>query len=85
MAEMKPEFARIQDPSNQNCAQCHGVVHEGSEPLLLDACDLSQPQTATTGQVISGQKINASGLNLADKSRLTYAWDIHAERGLQMY
>jgi thiosulfate reductase cytochrome b subunit len=81
--ELKPEFVRIQDPTNQNCAQCHGVVHEGSEPLALDACDLSQPQTATTGQVISGQKINASGLNLADKNSLTYAWDVHAERGLK--
>jgi thiosulfate reductase cytochrome b subunit len=80
---LKPEAAQIQDPSNQNCAQCHGVVHEGKEPLMLAACDLSQPQTATTGQVISGQKINASGLNLADKANLTHAWDIHAERGLQ--
>lgn len=80
---LKPDFVRIQDPSNENCAQCHGVVHEGKEPLLLEACDLSQPQTATTGQVISGQKINASGLNLAGKSSLTYAWDIHAERGLK--
>jgi thiosulfate reductase cytochrome b subunit len=80
---LKPEAAQIQDPSNQNCAQCHGVVHEGKEPLLLAACDLSQPQTATTGQVVSGQKINASGLNLADKASLTHAWDVHAERGLQ--
>jgi thiosulfate reductase cytochrome b subunit len=44
---------------------------------------LNQPQTATTGQVISGQKIGESGLNLAGKSKLTYAWDIHAERGLK--
>ncbi len=80
---LKPELAQIQDPTNQNCAQCHGVVHEGKEPLLLDACDLGQTQTATTGQVISGQKINASGLNLADKRSLTHAWDIHAERGLK--
>lgn len=81
--ELKPEMARIQDPTNQNCAQCHGLVHEGSDPLLLDACDLSQQQTATTGQVISGQKISDSGLNLAGKSSLTHAWDVHAERGLK--
>jgi thiosulfate reductase cytochrome b subunit len=81
--ELKTEIVRIQDPTNQNCAQCHGVVHEGSEPLLLDACDLNQPQTATTGQVISDQKINASGLNLDDKGSLTHAWDVHAERGLK--
>ena len=80
---LKPELARIQDPTNQNCAQCHGVIHEGSEPLLLNACDLDQPQTATTGQVISAQRINQSGLNLSDKGSLTHAWDVHAERGLQ--
>ncbi len=81
--ELKPEYVRIQDPTNENCAQCHGVAHEGKAPLTLSACDLGQPQTATTGQVISGQKIGDSGLNLTDKSELTYAWDIHAERGLK--
>ncbi|MCO5244324.1 MAG: cytochrome b/b6 domain-containing protein [Anaerolineae bacterium] len=81
--ELKPEFVRIQDPTNENCAQCHGVVHDGATPLTLEACDLDNPQTATTGQVISGQKISESGLNLADKGKLTYAWDIHAERGLK--
>ena len=81
--ELKPEFVRIQDPTNENCAQCHGVAHDGKTPLTLDACDLNNPQTATTGQVISGQKISESGLNLADKGELTYPWDIHAERGLK--
>lgn len=81
--ELKPEFVRIQDPTNQNCAQCHGVVHEGEAPLTLAACDLDNPQTATTGQVISPQKISESGLNLTDKRDLSDAWDIHAERGLK--
>ncbi len=81
--ELKPEFVRIQDPTNANCAQCHGVAHEGKAPLTLEACDLSQPQTATTGQVISAQKIGESGLNLAGKDQLSFAWDIHAERGLK--
>ncbi|MCB0205833.1 MAG: cytochrome b/b6 domain-containing protein [Anaerolineae bacterium] len=81
--ELKPEFVRIQDPTNENCAQCHGVVHSSDEPLTLNACDLDQSQTATTGQVISGQKISQSGINLEDKESLTHAWDIHAERGLK--
>ncbi|MCB0184670.1 MAG: hypothetical protein KDE31_10410, partial [Caldilineaceae bacterium] len=50
---------------------------------MIDACNLDEPQTATTGQVISGQRINESGLNLADKESLTLSWDIHAERGLK--
>ncbi len=81
--KLKPEFVSIQDPTNQNCAQCHGVVHEGGAPLTLDACNLGDPQTATTGQVISPQKVSESGLNLAGKRNLSFAWDIHAERGLK--
>lgn len=74
----------IQDPTNANCAACHGEVHPASkEPLLLRACDLDYPQTATTGQVVASQRINASGVNLADKSGLHRSWDIHAERQLK--
>jgi thiosulfate reductase cytochrome b subunit len=77
-------FVQIQDPTNANCAQCHGVVHtDSAAPLLLDACNLDDHQTATTGQVIAGQRIADSGLNLADKASLARAWDVHAERGLQ--
>ena len=81
--ELKPEFVRIQDPTNENCAQCHGVAHEGATPLVLEACSLVDSQTAVTGQVVSPQRINESGLNLAGKNELAYAWDIHAERGLK--
>lgn len=78
------EFVQLQDPTNENCAQCHGVVHtDKTAPLVLDACDLSDQQTATTGQVIAGQRIADSGLNLADKAALARPWDIHAERGLK--
>lgn len=81
---LKQEFVQIQDPTNENCAQCHGVVHtDNAAPLVLDACDLKTPQTATTGQVIAPQRVAASGLNLADKESLSHAWDIHAERGLK--
>lgn len=74
----------IQDPTNANCAACHGEVHAaGPQPLKLNACDLDFPQTATTGQVVASQRINASGVNLADKARLSRSWDVHAERQLQ--
>jgi thiosulfate reductase cytochrome b subunit len=82
--QLKQEFVQIQDPTNENCAQCHGVVHTDRDaPLTLAACDLGDFQTATTGQVISSQRINESGLNLADKNSLSRSWDIHAERALQ--
>ena len=24
---LKPEFVTVQDPTNANCGQCHGLVH----------------------------------------------------------
>lgn len=82
--ELKPELIQVQDPTNANCAQCHGLVHtDPNAPLTLDACDLTNPQSATTGQVIASQKIAESGLNLVDKESLSRSWDIHAERGLK--
>jgi len=82
--ELKTEYVQIQDPTNDNCAQCHGVVHTDKDaPLSLEACDLTTQQTATTGQVIASQRINESGINLAGKDDLTRSWDIHAERALK--
>ncbi len=74
----------IKDPTNSNCAACHGEVHpETEEPLTIDAGDLNFPQTATTGQVIAAQKISDSGVNISNKQELNRSWDIHAERQLQ--
>jgi thiosulfate reductase cytochrome b subunit len=82
--EIKSEVLAIQDPTNANCATCHGEVHPNSgEPITINQCDLDYPQTATTGQVVSGQRIEQSGVNLANKSELDYAWDVHAARELQ--
>lgn len=81
--ELKKEYVKIQDPTNTNCAACHGEVHTGAEPLTFTAGDLNYPQTATTGQVISAQKISESGVNLSGKQDLNRSWDIHAERQLQ--
>ena len=82
--ELKEEYVQLRDPTNENCAACHGEIHEDPiAPLTLNACDPLQTQTATTGQVIASQKISESGLNLDDKASLNFAWDIHAERALK--
>lgn len=74
----------VQDPGNANCSACHGEAHPGAgAPLQVSACDLDQVQTATTGQVVSGQRIKLSGMNLANKDSLNRSWDVHAERQLQ--
>lgn len=81
--ELTRPFVTLQDPTNANCAQCHGVVHTDPDtPLVIVGADVDQWQTATTGQVLASQKISESGLNLADKDSLTRSWDIHLERGL---
>lgn len=82
--ELLPNYVQLQEPSNANCASCHGEIHEDPiSPLTLNACDPTQTQTATTGQVVSSQKISESGINLSDKNALTFPWDIHAERALK--
>lgn len=82
--EIKNESLGIQDPTNENCAACHGEVHASTEiPLTINACDLDYFQTATTGQVIASQKISESGMNLSNKADLTRSWDIHAQRQLK--
>ena len=81
--ELQDNKLGIQDPTNANCAACHGEVHASEDPLTFTACDLDYPQTATTGQVISAQHINDSGVNLTGKNELDRSWDIHAERQLK--
>ncbi len=89
---LKPEFVTVQDPSNANCGQCHGLVHTDAEtPLSLAAAANATWSTnatrysasLTTGQIIAEQHISDSGLNLAGKDGLTRPWDIHAARQLQ--
>lgn len=78
--ELATQFVTIHDPSNENCAQCHGLVHGSDTPLVLTGCSIEYSQTAATGQIISPQKISASGMNISGKEALDRSWDIHAER-----
>jgi thiosulfate reductase cytochrome b subunit len=78
----------LQDPTSQNCGQCHGAVHtDAQDPLILErVCDVENTTdwtTLTTGQIISPQRMSISGLNLADKTELTRSFDVHAERVLE--
>lgn len=81
--EVAAALLAIQDPSNENCGQCHGLVHMEENPLVLVDCGANISQTTTTGQIISPQKISKSGMNIADKETLDRSWDIHAERQLK--
>ena len=70
---------RIVDPRSNNCGQCHGLVHEGPEPVAL-TYGLDQWETASKGQIFSAQPVRDSALNLKDKGGLSMPWDVHASR-----
>lgn len=76
-------FVTIQDPSSENCGQCHGTVHESDRPLDTIGATTASWETLTTGQVFSPQRISESALNIAGKDALNRAWDIHAERQVE--
>ncbi len=80
---LRREFVRVQDPTVANCGTCHGVTHNDlGTPLTIDALDSGDWTTLTTGQVMSPQRIAASGLNLSSKEQLSRSWDVHMERVL---
>lgn len=69
----------LRDPTSERCGSCHGTVYRGREPLDHP----SGQRSRTTGQVYSGQRIDASALNLVDKEAASRSWDVHAERLLE--
>jgi thiosulfate reductase cytochrome b subunit len=78
---LRPEFVTVQGPTSYNCGFCHGVTHQDVETaLLLNDYTLSDYASLTTGQLFSPQRMDQSGLNLADKRSLGRSWDVHAER-----
>ncbi|MGD2161955.1 MAG: cytochrome b/b6 domain-containing protein [Anaerolineales bacterium] len=78
---VKKEALAVQDPDNENCAACHGLVHDNlSEPLTISGCNPASLRTVTTGQIISPQRLSDTGMNLDQKESLTRPWDIHADR-----
>ncbi len=79
--KLKPDFIQVQAPTNANCGQCHGLVHtDAKTPVALTTAATTPWSTLTTGQIIAGQRISASGMNLAGKAELTRPWDVHAAR-----
>lgn len=78
---LQSEFINVKDPSNENCGLCHGLVHvEPQTPTMLTGCTPEQWSTITTGQLMSPQKINQSGINIENKEEIRRSWDIHTER-----
>ncbi len=70
----------LQTVSEATCGACHGMVHDGSTPLLVKLGKGLNWTTEKTGQVFSPQRVNLSGMNLAKKDSLDMVWDVHSQR-----
>ena len=82
--ELNEEFVALNDPTDNNCGLCHGLVHDNIEtPLKMAGCSPERWTTITTGQIISSQRLSDSGMNLYHKESLSRPWDVHAERQLE--
>lgn len=79
---VQPQAIGVQDPRSENCGLCHGVVHTNPQVPLTGESFAGAWSTLTSGQIVSPQRINASGLNISGKSALNRSFDIHAERVL---
>lgn len=83
---LQPAYITVQDPTDENCGACHGVVHSDARDPLATELDETEYldgttwSTRTTGQIFSPQRLSATGLNLAGKESLSRSWDVHAER-----
>ncbi|MCX6583051.1 MAG: cytochrome b/b6 domain-containing protein [Candidatus Aminicenantes bacterium] len=81
---------RIQLPADENCAQCHGLVQSGADPLFIPG-DYEENLvykegkkyydiTQHTGVILGGQNLANSALNLKNKKELHFPWDVHSRR-----
>ena len=80
VGELLPAYLGIQDPSNENCGQCHGTVHQSLDPVVVTDCEDAGWETSTTGMIFAAQRLTESGMNLRDKAKLTRSYDVHMER-----
>lgn len=79
--DVRADLLPIQDPENANCGLCHGLVDDGQgEPLVIAGCAPDRSPMLNGAQIISGQLIADSAINLQNKTTLSRPWDIHAQR-----
>ena len=73
----------IKSADSKACGQCHGIVYNSPEPLVIDPAAKIGRMTRKEGAIYSGQKISRSGMDIAGKDDLNRSFDVHAERLLQ--
>jgi thiosulfate reductase cytochrome b subunit len=82
------QAVRIGTPRAANCAGCHGLVSDGSTPVVLPesfeapdkAPGLAFTITQGEGAIVAPQRMADSFLNLEGKAGLASPWDVHAAK-----
>ncbi|HTP51120.1 MAG TPA: cytochrome b/b6 domain-containing protein [Anaeromyxobacteraceae bacterium] len=85
---LRREFIRIGSPRAANCATCHGMVSDGTRPVVVpeDFEKVPRPEGRTwrltqgEGAVVAPQRMGDSFLNLEGKTSLASPWDVHAAK-----
>ncbi|HPS58481.1 MAG TPA: cytochrome b/b6 domain-containing protein [Spirochaetota bacterium] len=84
------DILKIRVPSDENCLKCHGVGSvKGKEVFIPD--DFPGVQefleggkcfrvTCRTGEILSPENISGSLINIKDKDKLNFPWDVHMQR-----
>lgn len=92
-ANLSTANTKISRPKTENCAACHGVVHESNGRFAIPQDYekvFQQDKTAGNrygatqlgGAIFSPQFYSSSGLNLKDKNNLNFPFDAHASARL---
>lgn len=81
--EFSASELKVKSSDSQSCGQCHGIVYNSEEPLVIDPNANIGRLTRSEGAIYSGQKLSNSGLNLAGKDAANRSFDVHAERLLE--
>ncbi len=79
---------RIGTPRAANCGGCHGLVSDGSSPVVLPedfegppgASGPAYTKTQGEGAIVAPQRMADSFLNLEGKAGLASPWDVHAAK-----
>ena len=83
---VRKDHLRLTTPSASRCGRCHGLIHEGRTafeiPPEFDVVKIPDKFALTrrTGEVIAGQHLVDSFINLQDKQNQARPWDVHASR-----
>ena len=84
---LRREAMFLSGPRDAQCGACHGIAHAGRTPLEIPADFGLAPDpprtyalTLHTGEILSGQDLSESFLNLPGKEARAYPWDVHLRR-----